>query len=330
MKLFDPFLPIYKKCDIGTNQEKYERICSGQLEVPRYLDIEPTNNCNFHCRFCPLGTGIIKRSKGYMSDETVDRLCEDVKKYGVGGVRLVGEGEPLLHPKVFDIVKKFKAVGVLVHIITNGSLLTEEKARKLIEAGLDGIKISFQGTDEGTYGEMRIGGDYLKTLQVVRSLYSMRGAATRPYIQVSTTITEESNEQVEQFKADIGEFCDFYNIGRTQFNHLDVDQMTVSKQEKEQIRKLKTHETMQKVFKSNCPEMFDKITVNWNGDMTLCCMDYWDDMIVGNIHEMNLQEGFLSAKADRLRRLIVDGKQGEIPPCARCYDLIPLSNRDGR
>ena len=110
-----------------------------------------------------------------MSAETVDRLCEDVRKFDVGGVRLVGEGEPLLHPHVFEIVRKFKAAGTLVHVITNGSLLTEEKAKGLIEAGLDGIKISFQGTDKGTYGEMRVGGNYPKLLEAVRMLRSLRG-----------------------------------------------------------------------------------------------------------------------------------------------------------
>ena len=60
------------------------------------------------------------RPKGFMSDEVVDALIANVKKYHIRGVRFIRWGEPTLHPKYIDIIKRVKDAGSLVHINTNG------------------------------------------------------------------------------------------------------------------------------------------------------------------------------------------------------------------
>lgn len=103
------------------------------------------------------------------------------------------------------------------------------------------------------------------------------------YIQISTTLTAETAEQVESFKKDVGSYCDYYNIGFTKLNHLDVSAMKVSEEEREKIRALQENERIHRVYRPSCPEAFDKLSVNWNGDVTLCCQDYDNFMIAGNI-----------------------------------------------
>ena len=125
-----------------------------------------------------------------------------------------------------------KKTGAFIHINTNGSLLDREQIRQLIEMELDSMKFSFQGADEGTYNEMREGGDYNRLLSIVREMSELRGDRLFPYIQISTTLTAETAEQIENFKADIGEYCDYYNVGYTKLNHLDVDKMNIDDKEK--------------------------------------------------------------------------------------------------
>ena len=208
------------------------------------------------------------RMRGTMPDNVAEALAENVRRYKIAGVRFIRWGEPTLHPKYIDIMEQVKKAGALIHINTNGSLMTEEQMQRLMDIHLDSIKFSFQGADEGTYNEMREGGDYLKLLHTIRRFHEIRGDRDYPYIQISTTLTSESDDQVENFKKDVGDYCDYYNIGHTKLNHLKVEAMNVNDAEKEKIRKLQQQETISKKYREVCMEAFDKLSINWNGDVT--------------------------------------------------------------
>ena len=320
----NPFVPIYRLCNNGDNAEKYAKIRSGEVTLPRYLDVELTNHCNFRCRFCPTGTKSMNRTRGYMPEAVADALVENVAKYRIPGVRFIRWGEPTLHPDYIGIMARVKAAGAAIHINTNGSRLDAEQIRRLVELPLDSIKFSFQGADEGTYNEMRQGGDYQRLLSIVREMARVRGENALPYIQISTTLTSETAEQIESFKRDVADFCDYYNIGYTQLNHLDVEKMDVSEEEKAKIRELQQQETIHHVYRPVCAEAFDKLSVNWNGDVTLCCSDYDNFMIVGNLLDMDLRQIFNSRAADAYRQMIAKGQYGRIKCCSMCYETVPV------
>lgn len=180
--------------------------------------------------------------------------------------------------------------------------------KKLVEMELDSIKFSFQGADEGTCNEMREGGDYNRLLGIIREMSEIRGDRAFPYIQISTTLTGETAEQIESFKQDIQEYCDYYNVGYTQLNYLNVDKMNINDEEKEKIRALQKMEKVESKYKSVCPEAFDKLSANWNGDVTLCCSDCDNFMVIGNILDGNLEEIFTSKAANLYRDIIVKNK----------------------
>ena len=138
-------------------------------------------------------------------------------------------------------------------------------------------------------------------------------------------MTGETAAQVENFKRDIENICDYYNIGYTKLNHLDVDSMNISDEEKEKIRVLQQHEKIHHVYNPICVEAFDKLSINWNGDVTLCCCDYDNFMIVGNILDMDLRQIFTSNAANAYRDIIVKRQYGKIKCCASCYQTVPLT-----
>lgn len=300
-------------------------IDGGALKTPRYLDVELTNCCNFQCCFCPTGTKSMNRMRGYMQPEVVEAICDNVKKYDVPGVRFIRWGEPTLHPEYIEILKKMKSTGTLIHINTNGSLMTANQMRALIDMGLDSIKFSFQGADEGTYNEMRQGGEYSKLLGIIREFNQIRGDRDFPFIQISTTLTSETDDQIENFKHDVEGLCDYYNIGYTQLDHLSVKDMNVNDEQKQKIEKLQARERKNHIRSMVCPEAFDKLSINWNGDVTLCCSDYDNFMTIGNILDNDLQQLFTSKAAEQYRRVIAAGEYDKIRCCKYCYDLIPLN-----
>ena len=102
---------------------------------------------------------------------------------------------------------------------------------KLMDLHLDSIKFSVQGVDEKTYYNMR-GGDYKKLLSTLKMFHTIRGEREFTFIQVSTTLTGETDNEIEKFKKMIELCVDYYNIGYTKLNHLNVDAMNISDDEK--------------------------------------------------------------------------------------------------
>ena len=260
-----------------------------------------------------------------MQEDVVNVIVDNVKKYNIPGVRFIRWGEPTLHPHYLEIMEKVKNAGALIHINTNGSLLDEDKIKEMLRIKLDSIKFSFQGADEGTYNEMREGGDYKKLLSMVKSMNDLRGNLLYPFIQISTTLTGETVEQVTGFKKDVEEICDFYNIGYTKLNHLDVESMKIDEKEKDKIRHLQENEKIHHVYHDTCSEASDKLSINWNGDITLCCADYDNFMVIGNILDMDIKELFNSNAARNYRKIIADKQYGRIKCCSECYETVPLT-----
>ncbi len=118
------------------------------------IDIEITNRCNATCHFCPRDA---TPHQGIMTVETFDQALKravDYRQvaYDVSGlevtVSLCGLGEPLINPNTISFVEKVKAEGFRCSMSSNGALLTEDKARRLLDAGLDEIYINISDIHE--------------------------------------------------------------------------------------------------------------------------------------------------------------------------------------
>ncbi len=128
------------------------------------LYIEPTNQCNLDCRTCMRNAW--DEPQGMMSDEVFNRVAEGLKAFTpVPSVFLGGFGEPLSHPKIINMIERLKGTGAAVELITNGTLLTKEMSRKLIEAGLDMLWVSLDGATPESYTDIRLGAALPKVLK---------------------------------------------------------------------------------------------------------------------------------------------------------------------
>ena len=71
----------------------------------------------------------------------------------------------------------------------------------------------------------------------------------------------------------------------------------------------------------NCPEVFNKLSVNWDGTVSACCNDYDNLMLVGDIRQERLIDIWRGKKMHDYRKLIVEDKHWNLPLCSECYDL---------
>ena len=75
------------------------------LQFPAFVDIELTNHCNLNCKMCP--RFLAERKQGFMFYDGFVKVVQECKKHNTP-VRLIGWGEPLLHPNIIDVIKYVK------------------------------------------------------------------------------------------------------------------------------------------------------------------------------------------------------------------------------
>jgi hypothetical protein len=119
------------------------------LPIPR-IHLELTSHCNFACEFCP--DDLMTRRRGFMDFGLLLRLFDEISRENLAQwVALHVMGEPTLHPRVEEAVAEGAARGLALCLVTNGSLLTPEKAENLSRAGLKRLIVSVQTPDAESF-----------------------------------------------------------------------------------------------------------------------------------------------------------------------------------
>ncbi|WP_172822775.1 radical SAM/SPASM domain-containing protein [Paramagnetospirillum marisnigri] len=281
-----------------------------------------TNTCNFRCLMCPTGTFSMKRPKGFMAEEVFYKILDEVAPRKTP-LRFIRWGEPLMHPKLVEFVTAAHGRGVLTHINTNGSKLDRPYTEALIQAGLDSIKFSFQGVDRKSFGEMRNTDFFDGLIDTIRLFVDVRGERKLPYIHVSTTITYETKEQVIAFKALLSPLVDLVSVGRTVLEHVDLATVRLRADELEMLKSLKEQESVVRKH-PECPEVFDKMSIDWDGTVTACCSDSDKLMPLGSVKDSSLEAIWNSDTLNHYRALLVAMRHDELPLCKTCYDYHGL------
>ncbi|MBN1493456.1 MAG: SPASM domain-containing protein [Candidatus Omnitrophica bacterium] len=256
---------------------------------------------------------VMKRDVGFMEEDIFERIINEVKEYEAG-VRFVRHGEPLLHPDINGMSRYVKKQGVLLFISTNGLCLTEKMCDDFIDSAVDEMRFSMQGLNKAGYDEMRIGGDYDRFVANIKMLHTMRQRRNKnaPFISLSTSVTNETDAQVEDFKKQWGKLIDGIYIDTTTFARVE---------HLPDIKEYIGRETLERKYKP-CTEVMTKLSVNWNGDITACCKDYDGQMVIGNVREISLQEAWVSGKLNKLRAVVGQAcNHAQLPMCSKCYHV---------
>ena len=127
--------------------------------VPPDVEIELTNRCNLACVQCLRSRGLKPYALGDITFEHYTRILAQFPH--VKNLCLNGFGEPTLHPRFFDIVTytRRERPWCKIGIYSNGMLIDEDKARRLMDCGLTELDISIDAASPETYRRVRRGGN---------------------------------------------------------------------------------------------------------------------------------------------------------------------------
>lgn len=162
------------------------------MERITHAQIEPTTRCNFTCGFCA-GRSMAQGDLDW--DAFVGFLDAHPD---LAHVELQGEGEPMLHARFFDMVEACRDRGIRVGIITNGSLLNEERVERLLASGIASVHVSMESSDPAQFAAIR-GGKFDKVRDGVERLVRRRRelGLDRPVIGLTVTVLKDTIEAVD-------------------------------------------------------------------------------------------------------------------------------------
>ncbi len=254
---------------------------SRPLGRPVFAQVEPTNICNLSCPLC-LNVGRVGgRPPSYLDYCMYKQFIDEV---GASLLLLVmwNWGEPFLHPDIFRMISDAKAHGIIVVSSTNGNVgfENEEKAKLLVQSGLDSLIVAVDGATQATYSEYRKGGDLSKVIEGIRTIVRIRdqlGSRT-PVINmrfVAMRHNEHEMNDVHQLAKDLG--VDYFTV-KTAFipsepdNKLDPIYAPENKDLRWYDYNGPDYERKERFFE--CMRPWKRITLDSAGRIIPCEFDY--------------------------------------------------------
>ena len=151
-------ISIIKNIFSSSDNDAIEQIHKKLIPIPKHVTIDLTNSCNLNCIGCWTHSPLLKdkaASNEWKSQsipfETLKNLINDLYDLGTERIRLTGGGEPLLYPRIFEVISLIKKRGMICDITTNFTLLNKQKIKRLFKLNVDEIVLSIWAGDAETY-----------------------------------------------------------------------------------------------------------------------------------------------------------------------------------
>jgi len=278
---------------------------------PTRIWIEATSDCNLRCSFC--GNRLLTADqRGFMDFD----LFRDLVNESAGRVRrfnLFHRGEPLLHPRIGEMVRYAEGKGIRTRINTNGVLLTGDLGRELIESGLDMLSLSFDGYDREMYEANRPGADFDAVLANLIGLLEAkkRLGARRPFVAL------ELMEISDLAPADLAEKRRAF---LAKFRSPPLDKFVIRRPHN-WAGLVKTNGQWSGT-RIPCPLLWHAMVVFWDGRVLPCPQDFFGAMELGNAGEIGLSEIWNGEGLRALRREMADVDHLKRRPCVDCDRIV--------
>ena len=288
------------------------------LRAPFTVFIEPTNICNFRCEMCPHQMKDYASQAGYhqlMDLKLFNKLITEIAAFGgCKVIRLFFDGESLIHPDIGYMMRTAKSVADRVELLTNGSLLTAEKAQSIIDAKVDYVRVSIYGVSQENHERVTGNKNHKFNVNMIRDnvarLHRMRTNqdASVPFIAVNML----HNVELEALRAAYAEIVD--DVSTAPLHSWGSDFVNIS--------------NLIGSSKMACPSPFYILVIRADGSVVPCCVAWSKELIMGNVNSNTLLEIWNGEKFEALRKAHLHGNRQSVSGCKDCTMLFDHDPRD--
>lgn len=275
------------------------------LGIPRIagwisMCIEASVNCNLNCRYCEevKKHGTMLRP-AFIDWELFARIIDEAPTT-IETVTFGGIGEPLLHPEIIEMITYASKSGRRVCMFTNGTLLKGELLARLAESPLDTLNVSIEPDAESARYYRGI--DYSEIAANMRAFAAAKRSGMT--LNAALVMNEQHDEKIGRFREEWKGVIDNIKVS---------PQVGIRCVEAESAPYI-------------CSELWrGNMDIKTDGKVSVCCVDIFDDLVIGNVNTTPL-EALIDSKAlhDLLQRMI----DGDMPVrCRGCTESCFSDNQ---
>jgi radical SAM protein with 4Fe4S-binding SPASM domain len=301
--------PILRLGRMGRIYLAYRRRQAALHHMPLRLWVETASCCNLRCVMCP-NKDVAAADKGLMPLELFQKIIDQARHFALD-VNLHHRGEPLMNPALFDMIRYANAAGLKVRFHTNGALLDEIKARRLLEAGPALVSFSFDGFTKQTYERVRVGATFEKTRDNILRLVALRRelGLKKPYVVIEKIRFRNSSTESDPVAV---------QALRRQFLEAGVDEI-IEKDEYIWAEPAAPEVGVERSF-SVCTFPWYAMVICADGTVTPCPQDFHTMLKLGNARETPLREIWNGPAYRQLRRQFATDIES-LTLCRKCDRL---------
>ena len=332
----------YLKKHFIVSLQSYEEIMSAKnnryTSAPIYMTLGITSGCNYRCKHC--GNNSVVPKETDLTNEEIYKLLDEMMDLNLLKINFTG-GEPTTNPHLIEYIRCVKGKIPRITMTTNGSLITDEFAKKLKDAGLNMAKISIDGLSNFHNQFRNFDNAYEKAIDAIKN-FQNNGIEVR----VQSTLTKHNTkdllelmEVLSDLKISHQTIVPVCPIGRAD-KEMMLDKESYKKfiydmhlKVKELIAKgTATNFQIRPVFgarelfegltntsfetlsmKYSCEALQNTMEIQPNGDVVPCS---FLSMSIGNIRDKSLIDIWKDDEANKLRCLFENNKDNE--QCLNC------------
>ena len=280
-------------------------------DYPLLVDIELSSVCNLKCPMCYTITEEFRKKVHVtkMDWELYKKIIDEIEGK-VPAIRLSLRGEATLHPKFIESIHYAKAHGIKeVSMLTNGSKLGLPFFIQMVEAGVDWITISIDGTGK-TYESVRKPLKFDDLLGKIKEIYNYKKEHNlkRPVIKVQgiwPSIVESGIDAYYSTFEPLVDLVAFNPLIDYLFNDTDIEYLE----------------------DFTCPQQYQRLVIGADGLVMKCSNDEENQDVIGNIHHETVHDVWHGEKMQAVRQTQLSHHgflQSEV--CRKCY--LPRKTED--
>lgn len=274
---------------------------------PQRITLELTNRCNIACTFCPrheMGDFL-----GTMDTKLACRLIDEMAEHLPITLVPFFRGESLLHPDWTAIISYAQKKGIgPIQFATNGTLLDDNNARRLLDCGIDYISFSLDTHNPILYESSRRGASFQKVQENILHFLGLHEATN------STITVQISAVETDIHKAGMDDFVAYWQP--------KVDRVRVYAEHSADGKPGSMQEHIDLVnFRQPCKKVEEDMMILWNGDIAICNHDWQRQKkhdVFANVATGNIAEAWNCAAYQALRSAHQAARLEGFHPCQDC------------
>ena len=271
--------------------------------LPYHYVIEPTNSCNLRCPLCSTGSGNKSRDKGIIKIEKYKKILDKISD-SVLEIYFQNWGEPTLVKYLPEMIAMTKDLNIYTNLSTNFSIeYKDDFLERLMMSGLTTLHVDVDGTTQDVYeiyrkkGNLKIVIDNLKKVIDIK----LKKKLKFPLIETNMLVMKQNEHQIDDFinlNLKIG--TDKYSLGKIQIDpNSDVSKSFLPKNN---AYIYNTYQSQKKEV-NPCHWPWSGMVINWDGNITACCIVDDPNSDFGNILEGDLldiwnNQSYISSRAE--------------------------------